>query len=81
METKYRTEETDGVVTIWNDTEGIGLRFNEGETLSGYTAALVISDPSLTSTDEGLRKLDKVSNELRAQAEKDYPKEFAPLKD
>lgn len=81
MGTRYRTEQEDGVITLWDDTTGVGLRFKQGETLSRYTASAVLSDPSITSTEEGVAKLDNILKQLTEQAEKDYPVEFAPLKD
>ena len=80
MDSRYRTEKADGVVTLWDDTTGIGLRFNEGETLSRYTASAVIRDPSITTTEEGIATLDRVLKELSEKAEEEYPVEFAPLK-
>ncbi len=80
METRYRTEQEDGVITLWDDTTGVGLRFNKGEALSRYTSSAVLSDPSIASTEEGVAKLDQILKRLTEQAEKDYPVEFAPLK-
>lgn len=81
MDSHYRTEKADGVITLWYDAEGIGLRFKEGETLSRYTSSIILSDPSIMETEEGVEKVDRISKELTAQAERDYPTEFQPLKD
>ena len=79
MDSRYRTEKADGVVTLWDDTTGIGLRFKEGETLSRYTSSIVLSDPSIMETEEGVEKVSRISEALTAQAERDYPTEFQPL--
>ena len=78
---KFRTETDGKQITIWNDTEGIGLRFTEGETLQEYKTGIVIKDTALLSTEEGVRHLTEVQAELTAYAKEHYPKEFAPLAD
>ena len=39
----YRKEQNGDLITLWDDTEGIGLQFKEGETLQGYTSGIVVS--------------------------------------
>lgn len=75
-----RTVKENGVITIWNETEEVGLQFKEGETLSGYTAAIILSNPSIIETEEGAERVAQISNILREQAAKEYPKEFNPIK-
>lgn len=78
---EYRTERNGNLITLWDDTEGIGLQFKEGETLQAYTSGVVLRDTAILSTEEGVAHLSKVQAELTAYAEAHYPKEFAPLKD
>lgn len=78
---KYRTERNGNLITLWNDAEGIGLQFKEGETLQRYTSGVVIRDNAILSTEEGVAHLNKVQEELTAYAEIHFPKEFAPLRD
>lgn len=75
----YRTDKNNGVITLWDDAAGVGLQFNEGEILSGYTASIVLRDPSIMETTEGMAKVNEISSALREQATKDYPKEFKPI--
>lgn len=76
---KYRTEKNGNLITLWNDAEGIGLQFNEGDTLQEYKTGVVIKDTALLSTEEGVRHLTEVQAELTAYAKKHYPKEFGTL--
>lgn len=76
---KYRTEKNGSLVTIWNDTDGIGLQFTEGDTLQRYTSSIVLKGYSL-STEEAVRHLNEVQSELTEYASTLYPKEFAPMK-
>lgn len=76
---KYRTEKNGNLITLWNDAEGIGLQFNEGETLQEYKTGIVIKDTALLSTEEGVRHLTEVQAELTAYAKERYPKEFGTL--
>ena len=76
---KYRTEKDGKQITIWNDTEGIGLRFMEGEPLQKYKASVVIADIDRTGTEEGVADVTKITQDLTRYAEEQYPKEFAPL--
>lgn len=78
---KYRTEKDGSQMTIWNDTEGVGLRFMEGETLQRYEASLIVTDPSRLGTEKGVADVTRVKDEITRYAEEAYPKEFAPLAD
>jgi hypothetical protein len=78
---KYRTEKDGKQITIWNDTEGIGLRFTEGETLQKYNSQIVVADAHRTGTEEGVADVTQITQDLTRYAEEQYPKEFAPLAD
>lgn len=78
---KFRTETDGRQITIWNDTEGIGLRFTEGETLQKYNSQIVVADAHRTGTGEGVADVTQTMQELTKYAEEHYPKEFAPLAD
>lgn len=73
---KVRTEKQKGVITLWDDGSGIGLRFQEGESLQRYTAQVVLKD-----TEKGVEEIERVSNLLTEEAATLYPYEFAPLQD
>lgn len=76
----YRTERNGSLITLWDDTEGIGLQFKEGETLQGYTSGIVVRDDGIFTTEEGIAHLSEVTEALTAFAEAHFPKEFAPLR-
>lgn len=76
---KYRTEKDGKQITIWNDTEEIGLRFMEGEPQQRYTASIVVADPTAITTAEALENVTRTQDNLTRYAEEQYPKEFAPL--
>lgn len=77
---QYREEKQGKTITLWDNTEGIDLQFQEGETLQAYTSSQVIKDASLASTESGLQHLNEVTERLQEYAAQHYPKEFAPLK-
>lgn len=78
---KYRKEQNGDVVTIWDDAAGIGLQFKQGETLQRYTAAVVVRDAAKLSNAEDLERVNAVVDAITSEAAKQYPEEFAPLKD
>ena len=78
---EYKIDKDGNLTTIWDEAEGIGLQFAEGDTLQEYNRGLVIKDSHLPSTEEGVRHIIDVQAELTAYARKHYPKEFEPLKD
>ena len=78
---KYNIEKLDSHVVIWDDEEGIGLRFQEGDSMQRYTSEVIIKNPELLSTEDGYIRVNDVSEELRKYAETIYPKEFAPIKE
>lgn len=77
---EYRTEKNGELITLWDDAEGVGLQFKEGESLQRYTSGVVLKDTAILSTEEGVAHLSKVQEALTAYAEAHYPKEFATLK-
>lgn len=76
-----KTHETQngGLITLWDTETGIGLQFHKGDNLSRYTSSIVIRDPSILETEEGVAKVSEVSSSLMEQAEAIYPLEFKPL--
>lgn len=78
---EYRKEINGQIITLWDDSNGIGLQFKEGETLQRYTHSVIITRNELTATEEGLTLISKVSNVLTEAAAQQYPKEFAPIND
>lgn len=79
MAQKYRVEKDGTKVTIWNDTDGIGLQFTEGGTLQRYTSSLVIKGYDL-STEAAVKHLNEVQEQLTEYAATLYPKEFNSMK-
>lgn len=77
---EYKTEKNGKLVTLWDEAEGIGLQFEEGETFAGLTASVVIRDWSILETEDGVKQVSEVSNELREYARANYPNEFKELK-
>lgn len=77
---KYRIEQDGDTVTVWDDTEGVGLRFTQGETLQRYTTQLIINDANRTATGEGLERLNEISNALTDYAAERFPYEFDTIK-
>lgn len=73
---KYRVEEDGTSRTIWDDEEGIGLRFTKGERLSRHLAEIVLKDSDRMSTEEGMRILEEVHRRLLSFAEERFPEEF-----
>ncbi len=72
---RYRIEQQDGKTTIWDDSEGVGLRFNTGDTLQRYTSELITTgDPKDVET------LNTISEALTEYAAVNFPKEFKPIK-
>lgn len=76
---QYRTEKDGNQVTIWDDTEGVGIRFTEGETQQGYTATAIIKRPDQVTTPRRIERITKAITEITLYAEKQYPAEFAEL--
>lgn len=77
---EYRIEKEGSVITIWDDNEGIGIRFKEGEMLQLYEAEIILMDLKLAETEEGSDLIIATTNKLKKYAIGKYPKEFRPLK-
>lgn len=77
---KYKIEKDGIKITITDVATGIGLCFLEGESLQRYTASLYVPDVSIMQTEEGVRRVSEVSQELEAYAAEKFPNEFAEIK-
>lgn len=78
---KGYTETRDGsTITLWDKSTGIGLRFQEGESMQRYVCSLVMPSPDYASTDDGVATLERVGNALRDVAAQKYLTEFAELR-
>lgn len=76
----YRIERDGTTITIWDDKEGIGLQFKEGENLQRYSSSLVLKDFSILETESGIEHVKVISRLLNEYAAKIFPFEFRPLK-
>lgn len=79
MAEKYRVEKDGSKVTIWNDTDGIGLQFTVGDILQRYNSSIVVKGYSL-STEAAVKHLNEVQEQLTEYAATLYPKEFTKMK-
>lgn len=79
MAEKYRVEKDGSKVTIWNDTDGIGLQFTVGDILQRYNSSIVVKGYSL-STEAAVKHLNEVQEQLTEYAATLYPKEFKKMK-
>ena len=61
--------------TIWDDSVGVGLRFEKGERLSRYLLTFIVPQDLLTRED-GTRILDEVRHRLLNFAIEIFPEEF-----
>ena len=79
---QYRIEQNGKYTTVWDETNGVGLRFAHGETLQRYTSELVIKDANRVTTGEGLDvdALSAISAALTDYAAQRFPYEFEPIK-
>lgn len=76
----YRTEKNGSTITLWDDAQGVGLQFTEGEKMQEYTASLVVKHPEAMQTEEGVKNLSEVSNALHEYAQAHFPEEFKLMK-
>ncbi|MDE6237850.1 MAG: hypothetical protein K2M45_08285 [Muribaculaceae bacterium] len=76
MDLNFRSEEVDGVVTVWHNESGMGLRFRKGDPLSRYTAEIVLPDINALERVEGMEDVSRICDALRSLAEEVYPYEF-----
>lgn len=77
---KYRIEKDGGKVTITDVATGIGLCFMEGASLQRYTSSLYVPDTKILQTEEGMRQVSEISQELEAYAVEKFPNEFSEIK-
>lgn len=76
---RYRLQEDGALLTLWDESEGVGLQFRRGDTLQAYTAAIVISNTEILSTEDGVARLSKIQEQLTAKARELYPEEFREI--
>jgi hypothetical protein len=76
---KYREEKDGSSITIWEDAERIGLKFEEGTILQLYTAVVIVKNENLLTTEDGQKHIQEVEEELTEYAKERYPKEFTPI--
>jgi len=76
---RYKLQEDGALLTLWDESEGVGLQFRRGDTLQAYTAALVLSNTDILSTEEGVSHLTKIQEQLTAKARELYPEEFREI--
>lgn len=76
---KYKIEKNGTAVTVTDVSTGIGLCFSEGKSLQRYTASLYVPDTSIMQTEEGVRVVGEISQELEAYAAEKFPDEFAEI--
>lgn len=76
----FRVETQPKQVTLCEEASGVGIRFNEGERFSGYTASIVLNDLSVVETEEGVREVSEASERLRQESQRLYPLEFSEIK-
>lgn len=76
---KYKIEKNGTTVTITDVTSGIGLCFTEGKSLQRYTASIYVPDTSIMQTEEGVRIVGEISQELEAYSSEKFPEEFAEI--
>lgn len=76
---RYKLQEDGALLTLWDESEGVGLQFRRGDTLQAYTAALVLSNTDILSTEEGVSHLTKIQEQLTAKARELFPEEFREI--
>lgn len=72
---KEQDQKDESLVTVWNDEEGIGLRFHQGQALQRYLSDIVIKE----GTSPTVETLSKVGEELTDYAASLYPTEFKEI--
>ena len=73
---EFKVEETESTITITDETEGIGIRFDKGDRLAQYRLKVVVDDRNILTTDEGMRRLDETRRRILSFARENYPREF-----
>lgn len=74
-----KIEKDGSKITVIDADTGIGLCFTEGKSLQRYTASLYVPDVSIMQTEEGVRRVSEISQELEAYAADKFPEEFAEI--
>ena len=75
----YRIERDGSQVTIWNDKYGIGLRFQEGESLQRYNSAIVLINPEMAGDEAGMAIINQCQKSLTDYAAEKWPNEFKEI--
>ena len=73
---EFRVEEDGELITIWDDSEGIGIRFEKGDRLAQYRLNDIVENRTILTTDEGMRKLNETRHRLLSFARERFPREF-----
>lgn len=76
---EYKIEKKGTAVTITDVSTGIGLCFTEGEPMQRYTASLFVPEISIMETEDGMKQIGEISQELTEYAAVKFPKEFAEI--
>jgi hypothetical protein len=77
---EYREVKSGNEVTIWDDENGIGLRFTIGNGMQFYNSDIVLKDNTILQTEKGIERVGIVEMELTEYASARYPKDFETLK-
>ena len=77
QEFRLRIIEDDKTRTIWDESVGIGLRFEIGDRLARHRLTDIVRDRSILTTDEGMRLLTETRERLLSFAENNF-EEFIP---
>ena len=77
QEFRLRIVEDEKTRTIWDDSVGIGLRFEIGDRLARHRLTDIVRDRSILTTEEGMRLLTETRERLLSFAENNF-EEFAP---
>lgn len=76
---RVETDKKTGLVTIWDDCAGVGLRFSPSDTMARYNSEL-IARTEYTRTEEGLEELAQIRDALTDYAAKRFPYQFGEVK-
>ena len=77
QEFRIRVEEEGKTRTIWDESVGIGIRFEIGDRLARHHLTDIVRDRDLLTTDEGRRLLNETRERLLSFAENRF-EEFSP---
>ena len=76
---EYRIKQDGQTVEVWDDTNGVGICFEQGEILQGYNYAIYLDNKELLNSEEGMAVISTVSKKLAGYASGLYPDEFREL--